>query len=582
MGAVQAGGEPKMRTIRILGLTAALMMGVSSVASAQGLKTGYDDVLAGSPTIKAGYEFKKPKAVISATDTYVDAGGAALPEISSGGMVALGFEGISQYDTSGVARNFIPPDTMGAVGASQYMEFVNGGVAVFDKATGTRTSFSSDTSWWNSVAGQAGVPNGDQRVMYNTKSDRWIALSFGSNAKDIQIAVSDTSNALGSWKSTKYEGYAGFGFGSTADYPTLAMDLNAVYIGTNNFAPKTSGGTNSFRGTTLSVIPLASLFNAVSPTTTGLVKFETPYDSSSSSNDFSRGFAIQGVNSNEVTTTGNILAVSLATNELTRYDILGAGTAGALRTAGFNVGGDYTSNSAGRQPAVGSPGNGRVVDTLDDRVSSSVWEVGGRIYSVHTVTEIGTDYTVVRYNVIDSITGAVLDEGDIGGGGFDYYQGSLAVNEFGQVVVAYNRSGSVAGIGKISFMARVFTTDGTGKLVASGSELLLHTSLVDDYHNGSVFGSPAAGRQRWGDYSSVTLDPTNSLSFWAIGEFAREYNNAAGGHPGGTGGSRWSTWISQITIPGGAAVPEPATWAMMILGFGLIGVTARRRRSVES
>ena len=80
----------------------------------------------------------------------------------------------------------------------------------------------------------------------------------------------------------------------------------------------------------------------------------------------------------------------------------------------------------------------------------------------------------------------------------------------------------------------------------------------------------------------MTLDPTNSLSFWAIGEFAREYNNAAGGHPGGTGGSRWSTWISQITIPGGAAVPEPATWAMMILGFGLIGVTARRRRSVES
>jgi hypothetical protein len=32
--------------------------------------------------------------------------------------------------------------------------------------------------------------------------------------------------------------------------------------------------------------------------------------------------------------------------------------------------------------------------------------------------------------------------------------------------------------------------------------------------------------------------------------------------------------------PGGgaAAVPEPATWAMMILGFGGIGVLQRRRR----
>ena len=28
-----------------------------------------------------------------------------------------------------------------------------------------------------------------------------------------------------------------------------------------------------------------------------------------------------------------------------------------------------------------------------------------------------------------------------------------------------------------------------------------------------------------------------------------------------------------------AAVPEPATWAMMLLGFGAIGVARRRRRS---
>lgn len=31
-----------------------------------------------------------------------------------------------------------------------------------------------------------------------------------------------------------------------------------------------------------------------------------------------------------------------------------------------------------------------------------------------------------------------------------------------------------------------------------------------------------------------------------------------------------------------AAVPEPATWAIMITGFGLVGVTVRRRRSMSS
>ena len=29
-----------------------------------------------------------------------------------------------------------------------------------------------------------------------------------------------------------------------------------------------------------------------------------------------------------------------------------------------------------------------------------------------------------------------------------------------------------------------------------------------------------------------------------------------------------------------SAVPEPATWAMMLLGFGAVGFSARRRRSM--
>lgn len=46
--------------------------------------------------------------------------------------------------------------------------------------------------------------------------------------------------------------------------------------------------------------------------------------------------------------------------------------------------------------------------------------------------------------------------------------------------------------------------------------------------------------------------------------------------PGGQRTQSVSFVLDNLTI--GNAVPEPATWAMMIIGFGFIGATARRRR----
>jgi hypothetical protein len=52
------------------------------------------------------------------------------------------------------------------------------------------------------------------------------------------------------------------------------------------------------------------------------------------------------------------------------------------------------------------------------------------------------------------------------------------------------------------------------------------------------------------------------------------------------GGTANQTGFDNITFGsdkpgGGGTVPEPATWAMMILGFGLVGSAARRRRTAH-
>lgn len=516
-----------------------------------------------APTIKSYFEFKKPKMITIPGDISLDTNGESAPVSNVSSNFTLGFEGISQYDGASFSRNFIPPDTMGAVGRTQYFETSNGAYAVFDKYTGQRLSLTSDVAFW-AAAGQTGA-NGDSRVMYNAAASRWIAISFGASVSDIQIAISDTDNALGSWQSTKFTGFAG----GTADYPTLAMDGNAVYIGTNNFAP-------SFQGTTLNVIPLDSLFGNGAPSVTGMKQFSTAFPGTFED----RGFALQGVNSTSGGTTGKVLAASLfnydslgfTVNNLTSTDESGA-TLGAVNYLGQAA---FQSPGPGRQPSVGIAANQRIISTLDERISSSVYEVNGRIYMVNTVDDLsdGLDETRVRYTVLDANTFAILDEGNIGDAGYDYYQGSIAVNEFGEVAIGYNRSGLDPTTGKISFMAQLFYTGAGGKLLSMGNEMLLKESLVDDYHNGSTFGNPAAGRQRWGDYSQVSVDPSNAHNFYLIGQFAREYNNAAGGHPGGTGGSRWGTFIAVLTTP----VPEPQTWAMMVFGFGFMGYAMRRRR----
>ena len=496
---------------------------------------------------------------------------------------------MNQYDVGSYGRGFIPPDTMGTVGTTQYAVMVNGGFGVFDKVTGAATLKESDLAFW-AAAGQTGA-FGDSRIMFNKDTNRWVALSFGANVSDIQIAVSDTDDAGGTWKSTKFTGFDAGGPGSVADYPTMALDSHALYIGTNDFG---DSGPCPFGicGTTLNVLPLDSLFAAGGPTTANLVQFYQPIDFATD-----RGFAIQGVNTDSANPNGKLIADSLynydtkVTYEVT-FDSNGVAT-GLTPTQELNVQTTAHDNGPGRQPNAipdsftngDFPSNDRVIDTLDERISAAVYEQNGLIYSVYTNTVPGSDFTSVHYLVTDSATNAILDEGNIGDGQHDFYQGSIAVNAIGQVVIAYNRSGSETtdangdGLadGNITFAAEVFSTGADGKLTQRTGELVLKVSLVDDYHNGSLDGQIAAGRQRWGDYSAVSLDPNDSSKFWAIGEYAREYNDAAGGHPGGTGGSRWSTWIAGINVSG-IAVPEPSTWAMMILGLGFVGGAMRRRR----
>ncbi|WP_017668382.1 PEPxxWA-CTERM sorting domain-containing protein [Sandarakinorhabdus sp. AAP62] len=488
------------------------------------------------------------------------------------------FAALGDYDTRLLGRALVPPDTMGAVGTTQFVQLINGGFAVFSKSTGNLLGASTDNGFWNQL-GQ-GATGGDPRILFDHSTDRWIAIGFGAQLRDINIAVSTTADALGEWKATRFEGLAPLctGCATIADYPTLAMDNNAIYIGTNNFAAATPGGSTLYRGTSLFVLNKAGLFDAGGPTVSGTT-FNTPFVNGSQNNDTTRGFAIQGVNSHESDGTGHVVAASAFINGTLAYDILNAGSTTATQSVATLLTTGYDSNAPGRQPGrvpIGSPVPLRNIDVLDDRISGNAWELNGKTYFVHTVTPEGTDFTRVQLVVSDSTTKAIIQVIDIGDGAYDFYQGAIAVSDQ-RAVIAYNRSGFDPLTGKIGIYANTYRILSDGRIVQLGDPILVKESLTAGYLNGApeLSGTPA-GRQRWGDYAAVTLDPVNSSRFWLIGQFADQaYEVSRPGYPAASGFSRWGQWVAQVAVNG---VPEPGTWATMLAGFGMIGAIARRRR----
>ncbi len=504
------------------------------------------------------------------------------PGISNGfpraTVLTSGFEGASDYSTRALGIGLFPPDTMGAVGTTQYVELINGSFSVYNKSTGALAAPRvTDSTFWNAAGGTA--TGGDPRVLFDKVTQRWIAIGFNSTNNGLQIATSATSDALGTWKAAQFAAFTDTGrFNIITDYGTLALSGNSVIVGTNNFSAATDGGTRNFRGTTLNVLSRADVFKATGPDVSGALQFITPFSSGTDN-----GFVIQGVNRDGGSSTATVVAASLFNSDNVTYSITNAGYSNAtLTTSTYLNGTPFDSPKAARQPTTGT--SARIIDGGDERIGSNTWEYNGRVYFANTIIASGTDHDVIRLTVFDKATNTILSETDIGGGPsdhFDYYYGSLGINASGQIVVGYNRSGdSTTGTaGRISIFARSFNTNANGTLTATSGEILIKQSLVDNYHNGSSELLAPVGRQRFGDYAAVNVDPTNAQKFWVIGEFAREFNNAAGGHPGGSGFGRWSTYIGQLDV---ATVPEPASWGLMIVGFGLIGGVVRRQRSVNT
>jgi len=229
-------------------------------------------------------------------------------------------------------------------------------------------------------------------------------------------------------------------------------------------------------------------------------------------------------------------------DQIFRTDISGGGAANATLSEPTLI----QVNEYTNPPPAQQPDGIHTISTIDSRIASHVYQVGSTLYSVNNTTVDGR--AALAWQTIDETTNAVLEQGLLHDPNFDYFNGSIAANQFGDLVIGFTRSGTGAG-GNLSAFAAVGHT--TAGVTTFADPLLLKAGLVGNYNyfNG-----------RWGDFTTTVVDPSNPYAFWTFQQYADGTNS-------------WATQVTQILVP----EPEGLILATAALS-ALLGMAHRRRR----
>src|SRR5882724_8129377 len=386
--------------------------------------------------------------------------------------VLLNFDGLSAADTVASGGPFVPPDTNGAVGASQFVEWVNVTFEVFDKATG-----------------------------------RWIAAQPVFSAPfSYCVAVSTTSDATGS-----YNRYA-FPLPAFPDYPKLGVWPDAYYVTYNIFSP-------SFAGALACAYDRASMLAGNAATA---VCFQQPKSVGS--------LLPSDVDSATPPPSGEpnfLLDLADSTHlNLFRFHVDFSDPANSTFSGPTEISVAPYSELCARatdRACIPQPFPGEKVDSLGDRL---MYRLGYRKFRDHeslvaTHSIEGGAFSGVRWYEIrnPASTPVVFQQGTVVNPAVDYWMGSIAMDKVGNIALRFSMSSDsvypgVAGVGRTA-------ADPLGQMDAP-------LILV----NGT--GAQVKSFKRWGDYSSMSVDPEDGCTLW----YSQEYYKT-------TGAFNWNTRVAR-------------------------------------
>jgi hypothetical protein len=166
-------------------------------------------------------------------DPVLQSTAAPAPD-GTGPVVLLNLEGLGQ-GVFGFTVTGLAPDANGAAGLTQYVQWVNSSLAVFNKATGAlQLGPLPITQLWAGYANGCQFSDlGDGIVLFDKIANRWVIShpSINPATQRFQecIAVSTSADATGT-----YNRYS-FDYAFAPDYPKMGVWPDAYYVTFNGF-----------------------------------------------------------------------------------------------------------------------------------------------------------------------------------------------------------------------------------------------------------------------------------------------------------------------------------------------------------
>jgi len=437
--------------------------------------------------------------------------------------VGIGFMGVGKGFTGPQGTftvQYAPPDTVGAVGATQYVQVVNTGFAVFTKSSHAAVygPVPTNTIWAGFGGGCQTNNDGDATVVYDKAAGRWVVSQFSvSTTPYLQcVAVSKTSDATGGW----YR-YA-FSYGNTAfpDYPKTGVWPDGYYTTFNIF------NGNSFGGAKLCAFDRASMI-AGTAATQQCFQLSTSYG----------GVLPADLDGATPPTTGTPnFMMNFGANSLNlwKFHVDWTNTANTKLTGPTNIPVAAFTAACNGGACIPQSGTRQQLDSLADRL---MYRLAYRNFGDHESlvvsqsVKVGTSrqnpYTGVRwYEVRSPGTTPVAYQASTFAPDQSYrWMGSIAMDKQGNAALGYSVSSS-----SLHPAVRY-----TGRLATDAANTMqAEASIVEG--TGSQTGSNLS---RWGDYSAMTVDPVDDCTFW----YTTEYLTA-------NGAFNWSTSIGSFKFAG--------------------------------